>query len=195
MILYLVTTNPNKLKEINDILPDNFEIKSINEIVSKNEVEENGDTFLQNAIKKVEAFKEQSVYLLSDDSGLEIECLKGFPGVKSARYLEDASYHEKMESILKKLKNCENRTARFRCSAIFYDPFNENYFASEGYVKGTISRTIKGKKGFGYDPIFVPDGYNKTFGELGHDVKSKISHRVNAFKKLFSLIDLYFEQE
>ncbi|MFW6119573.1 MAG: RdgB/HAM1 family non-canonical purine NTP pyrophosphatase [Petrotogales bacterium] len=195
MILYLVTTNPNKLKEINDIAPERFNIRSINEIVSKNEVEENGDTFLQNAIKKVEAFKKHSVYLLSDDSGLEIDYLKGFPGVKSARYLGNASYQKKMESILKKLENIGQRNSRFRCTAVFYDPFNLHYFASEGYVEGTISHAIKGTKGFGYDPIFMPKGYNKTFGELGKEIKSKISHRVKAFKKLFSLIDLYCVQE
>jgi XTP/dITP diphosphohydrolase len=194
MILYLVTTNSNKLKEINDISPDKFEIKSIYEIVSESDVEENGDTFLQNAIKKVEAYKEQSVFLLSDDSGLEIGCMNGFPGVKSARYLENASYQEKMESIIEMLKNSDDRSARFRCLAVFYDPFKSNYFASEGSVNGTISNKIRGSKGFGYDPIFIPDEYEETFGELGDDVKSKISHRVKAFKKLFSLIDLFYGQ-
>ncbi|MGC9383852.1 MAG: RdgB/HAM1 family non-canonical purine NTP pyrophosphatase [Kosmotogaceae bacterium] len=194
MILYLVTTNSNKLKEINDISPDRFEIKSIYEIFPESVVEENGDTFLQNAIKKVEAYKEQSVYLLSDDSGLEIDCMNGFPGVKSARYLENASYKEKMESIIEMLKNSDDRSASFRCMAVFYDPFKSNYFASEGSVNGSISNKIRGSKGFGYDPIFIPDGYDGTFGELGDDVKSKISHRVRAFKKLFSLIDLFYGQ-
>lgn len=195
MILYLVTANTNKLKEINEISPDNFSIKSIYEIVPKNNIEENGDTFLQNAIKKIEAYKGQSVYLLSDDSGLEIDCMNGFPGVKSARYLGDTSYQEKMEAILEKLKKYNNRTARFRCSAVFFDPYNSNYIASEGSVAGKISYKIKGTEGFGYDPIFIPKGYNKTFGELGSEVKSKISHRVIAFKKLFSLIHLCYEQE
>lgn len=98
-------------------------------------IDENGDTFIQNSIKKVEAFRNLGVPLIADDSGLEIDALDGFPGVHSARFMEEHSYEEKMQAILEKLANVENRTARFRCAATFFDPKNFILLAAEGTVE------------------------------------------------------------
>lgn len=191
MKVYLVSGNPHKLLEIQKIAPEGVEIESIKSLGVSLDIDENGDTFIQNSVKKVEAFRKLGVPLIADDSGLEIDALDGFPGVHSARFMEEYSYEEKMQAILKKLANVENRTARFRCAATFLDPNNSILLAAEGTVEGLIALKIRGNKGFGYDPIFIPEGYGKTFGELGEEVKNQISHRSRAFKLLFGLLHLY----
>jgi len=191
MKVYLVSGNTHKLLEIQKIAPEGVEIESIKSLDVSLNIDENGDTFIQNSIKKVEAFRNLGVPLIADDSGLEIDAFDGFPGVHSARFMEEHSYEEKMQAILEKLANVENRTARFRCAATFFDPKNSILLAAEGMVEGTIALEIRGNKGFGYDPIFIPEGYKKTFGELGEQVKNRISHRSRAFKMLFELLHLY----
>lgn len=195
MKVYLVSGNTHKLLEIQKIAPEGVEIESIKSLDVSLNIDENGDTFIQNSIKKVEAFRNLGVPLIADDSGLEIDAFDGFPGVHSARFMEEHSYEEKMQAILEKLANVENRTARFRCAATFFDPKNSILLAAEGTVEGTIALEIRGNKGFGYDPIFIPEGYKKTFGELGEEIKNRISHRSRAFKRLFELLHLYILHE
>lgn len=191
MTIYLATNNKHKLKEINEIKPDGFEIKGMFEILKNFEVNEDGKTFLENSIKKaIETAQVLRMPVLADDSGLEIEILNGFPGVYSARFMENKSYIEKMKHILKKMENVpfEKRKARFVCAATYYNPKNNILFSVEGEIKGKIAYSILGKDGFGYDPIFIPEGETLTFGQLGQEVKNRISHRKSAFQKLFTIL-------
>lgn len=187
--IYVASKNIHKIHEIKLVAPS---FVNLLEVYSDIEVEEDGDTFLENSVKKaIEYGRFLREPVISDDSGLSIEMLDGFPGVMSARYMEGASYIEKMESILqlmKKFKSSVERSARFVCVATYYNPNNSFLISVEGIVKGTIAETIRGTQGFGYDPIFIPDGYDKTFGELGEDIKKQISHRSNAFNKLFDIL-------
>ncbi|WGS64258.1 RdgB/HAM1 family non-canonical purine NTP pyrophosphatase [Marinitoga aeolica] len=191
MTIYLATNNKHKLKEVTEIKPDKFEIKGMFEILKNFEVNEDGKTFIENSIKKaIETARVLRTPVIADDSGLEIEILNGFPGVYSARFMENKTYIEKMKYILKKLENVpfEKRNARFVCAATYYDPKNNILFSVEGEVKGKIAYSILGKHGFGYDPIFIPEGETLTFGQLGKEVKNTISHRKRAFQKLFSIL-------
>lgn len=188
MEIYIATSNLHKIEEIKQILKNvEYRIKAS---PKKVEVDENGETFLENSVKK--AFIYGNILgekVIADDSGLVIDYLGGFPGVMSARFMEGKSYIEKMQEILKRMKNAENRSARFVCVASYYDPGDGILISAEGIVEGRIAYDIKGESGFGYDPIFIPDGYDQTFGELGEEIKMKISHRSKALKKLFSLIE------
>jgi len=189
--LYLVTSNENKLKEVRLILPAGFDVESIETIAPKKDIVEDSATFFGNSLKKIEAYKDLGVPLLADDSGLVIDSLGGFPGVNSARFMENSHYLTKMQIILDRMVDEENRAARFVCAALFYDPSNGVLVGVEGKVDGIIARKQSGESGFGYDPIFVPQGYSQTFGVLGDSVKKELSHRAKAFKKLFSLVYLY----
>ncbi len=192
MRIYLVSTNPNKVREISSILPAGFTVEPLTVLGESGAVEENGDTYLQNAVKKLEGFLHLRLPLIADDSGLEVQFLDGKPGVHSARFLGDTSFEEKMRGILSRMCGVSNRTARFVCVAAFTD-CEGDYLAVEGIVRGTISNEIRGEQGFGYDPIFIPEGANKTFAELGPEFKNELSHRARAFRRLFSLLSLYSE--
>jgi XTP/dITP diphosphohydrolase len=184
--IYVASKNKHKIEEIKLVIPEFVELETGNWEI---DVEETGETFIENSIIKALGYgKEIGQPVIADDSGLSIDVLGGFPGVMSARYLEGASYVEKMESILQLMRNYEERSARFVCAATYFNPIKNFLISVEGYVEGTISREIRGNKGFGYDPIFIPKGYDKTFGELGEDVKKHISHRSVAFKKLFDAL-------
>ncbi|AKI97850.1 RdgB/HAM1 family non-canonical purine NTP pyrophosphatase [Kosmotoga pacifica] len=189
--IHLVTGNNHKVEEIRSLADNELTVVPISDLVGEIEVDEKGDTFLQNALIKVETFRHLGIPLVADDSGLEIDALNGFPGVQSSRFMEGRPYSEKMAEILQRLDGEKNRKARFKCAAVFYHPSGV-VLAVEGTVEGSIAYEIRGEQGFGYDPIFVPDGYDRTFGELGQEVKSIISHRARAFKKLFSLLRLFF---
>lgn len=186
MKIFVASKNEHKVHEIKLLVPEFVELEPIK---TELDVEETGETFIENSIiKAIEYGKDVGQPVVADDSGLCIDVLGGFPGVMSARYMEGASYTEKMESILQLMKNYEERTARFVCVATYFNPINNFLISVEGYVEGSISREIRGTQGFGYDPIFIPNGYEMTFGELGEAVKDKISHRSRAFKKLFELL-------
>ncbi|MEJ5257890.1 MAG: RdgB/HAM1 family non-canonical purine NTP pyrophosphatase [Fervidobacterium sp.] len=186
MIIYVASKNAHKVLEIKQIAPEFVTLEPIN---TELDVEETGETFTENSIiKALDYGKEIRKPVIADDSGLSIDVLGGFPGVMSARYMEGAPYTEKMESILQLMRNYDDRHARFVCSATYFNPETNFLLSVEGYVEGTIAYEIRGDKGFGYDPIFIPNGYDKTFGELGEEVKNVISHRSRAFKKLFSLL-------
>lgn len=185
--IFFATSNKHKLIEIQSIFSKHFEIVSIFDIIKNFNPEECGNTFIENStIKAVSAGNIIKKPVFADDSGLCIEELDGFPGVRSARFMEGHNYIEKMEALLEKINN--NRKAYFASAATYYDPNNNILISTEGRVYGKISDKIKGKKGFGYDPFFIPDGFKNTFGELGNEVKNKISHRYIAFDKLKEIL-------
>ncbi len=185
--IYFATSNNHKLIEIQNIFKEHFKIHSIFEEIDNFDPEECANSFIENStIKAVTAGNIIKKPVFADDSGLCIEELNGFPGVRSARFMVDHSYKEKMESLLEKIN--DNRKAYFASSATYYDPINNILLSTEGRVYGTISKSIKGNNGFGYDPFFIPEGYDETFAELGEDLKNKISHRFRAFDKLKNIL-------
>ena len=183
------TNNQGKYKELCDLLPHNIKKYSPKELNILSP-EENGKTFKENSFIKASYFsKKTNLICLSDDSGLEIDLLKGEPGIYSARWGGKKNNFDfaiqKVFNELKKIKqNIKNEiTARFVCSLTLYWPNGKNY-SSTGFVKGKISNEKKGAKGFGYDPIFIPHGYNKTFGEMNTKLKMSIDHRYMAYLKM-----------
>ena len=183
------TNNQGKYKEICDLLPKNVKKYSPKELNIPSP-EETGKSFKENSFIKASYFsKERNQICLSDDSGLELDLLIGKPGIYSSRWAGKKSnfdlaikkVYEQMNNIKKNWKN-ENK-ARFICNMTLYWPAGQN-FSSEGYIEGKISDVKKGKNGFGYDPIFIPNGYKKTFGEMESKLKMSIDHRFNAFLKL-----------
>ena len=183
------TNNQGKYKEICDLLPVNIKKYSPKEL-NISSPEETGKSFKENSFIKASYFsKKTNQICLSDDSGLEIDLLKGKPGIYSSRWAEKKNNFDlaiekvfkKMGDITKDWKNYNN--ARFICSMTLYWPDGRN-FSSEGYIEGKISDIKKGKNGFGYDPIFIPNGYKKTFAEMEPQLKMSIDHRFNAFVKL-----------
>ena len=186
--IVVATTNAHKVEEYKKLLADqDVELKSLLDYPGFPDVEENGKTFAENAaIKALAACKYCDVPAFADDSGLEVEALDGRPGVYSSRYAD--SDPERIARLLGELEGKENRRARFVC-AISIAINGEVIETFEGEVKGTITAAPRGDGGFGYDPVFQPDGYDQTFGELPADVKNKISHRANAFKKAMQFVE------
>lgn len=188
MDIVLATQNKDKIKEIREILKGvPVKLVTFEEHSRELSVEEDGKTLEENAIKKAIAWmKETGKTALADDSGLEVDYLKGEPGVHSSRFAgENATYADNNAKLLKLMQGVpeEKRIARFKCIAalVFPDSRKEIF---EGTVDGIITTGIRGDTGFGYDPIFFIPGYNKTFAELGGEIKNKISHRAIAFKKV-----------
>ena len=183
------TNNIGKYREICDLLPKKiikYSPKEFKVLTPK----ETGKSFEENSLIKASYFsKKTNLVCLSDDSGLEIDLLKGEPGIFSSRWagkknnfnLAINKVFEKMSRIKKNWKN--HNTAKFICCLTIFWPNGKNY-TSRGVVKGKISNFKKGNKGFGYDPIFIPDGYNKTFGEMKSNLKMSIDHRCKAFIKI-----------
>ena len=188
--MLIATSNKGKLHEVESYLsPLNLRLRSLSEFPSLIEPEETGSTFAENAILKVRYYAERTrLWTLADDSGLEVDALGGAPGVFSARYAGiGASDSERIDRLLFELTNVsdEKRSARFICALAFCNPEAELIKLINGNCEGRISLEPKGTNGFGYDPVFLPDGYEQTFGELSHEIKQKISHRGNALR-LFS---------
>ncbi len=187
MELIIASTNKGKIKEIKKILAElEIKILSLSDYFHLPAIIEDGQTFEENAIKKAKIITELTGKItLSDDSGLEVDYLNGIPGVKSARFggegLTEANRNQKLLELLKEIPILK-RSARFKCVIAIALPDGEIKIVS-GECKGVISLESKGNQGFGYDPIFIPDGYNKTFGELGNKIKDKISHRSKALSK------------
>ncbi len=182
MKFLLATSNQHKVKEIREILKScGYDEPFVNRAF---DVDEDGETYAENALKKAKkAYEESEIPSVADDSGLEIDALKGMLGIHSARFMEGKPYSEKNAEILKLMKDvpeCE-RTARFVCVAVYFDG-KAHFF--KGVVEGKISKQAKGGSGFGYDPIFIPNGYSKTMAQLGVKVKNTLSHRAKAFEKL-----------
>jgi|WetSurMetagenome_2_1015567.scaffolds.fasta_scaffold00328_3 XTP/dITP diphosphohydrolase len=195
--LIVATGNAGKLREIKEIfsgLP--FDISSLrdhwNPLPS---IPETGATFLENArIKAMWVFDKTGVWSLADDSGLEVDCLGGEPGVRSARYAgEGATDGAKIEKLLRSVDRCASvpRAARFRCAVVMALAAGDE-IACEGSCEGSITDKPRGTDGFGYDPVFVPAGYSKTFAELDSAVKNSISHRGKALAALRRMMDERF---
>lgn len=195
--LLLGTRNDGKLREIKNILGEiPWRIRSLQEFSNVAVAAETGDTYTQNVIAKALFYaRETGVYSLADDSGLEVEALGGAPGVFSARYAgENATDEDRRQLLLAELSKAtlltelaratpENRSARFVCVVAIATPDGTVLNLSEGLCNGTIAFAARGGGGFGYDPLFVPDGFDQTFAELPDSIKNRISHRARALLK------------
>lgn len=196
MKIVFATNNKHKLDEIRDILGPSFEVLSLNDLGCHDDIPETGTTLEENALQKAQyIYDKYHCNVFADDTGLEVEALGGEPGVYSARYAAiknpNAQSHDSeanMDTLLKELQGKDNRNARFRTViALILTPPTGGHGRScsfSGIVEGEIIRERRGGEGFGYDPIFQPEGYDKTFAELGNDIKNTISHRARAVAKL-----------
>ena len=187
--IVFATNNEHKLSEIRSILGEEFEVKSLNDIGCHEEIPEDFDTLEDNAAQKAHyIFDKYHVDCFADDTGLEVEALNGEPGVHSARYAEGTDHDSEanMDKLLQKLDGQDNRNARFRTVIALIQKGEPEAKVSlfQGTVYGVITQKKSGAEGFGYDPIFQPDGYDQTFAELGNDIKNNISHRAHAVSKL-----------
>jgi XTP/dITP diphosphohydrolase len=182
--IVFATNNGHKLEEVRKILSGEINLLSLKDINCFDDIPETSDTLEGNALQKVSYIKENYGYdCFADDTGLEVEALNNEPGVHSARYAGEArDSNANIEKLLRELNNVENRKAYFRTVIALIRKGREYFF--EGKIKGTIINEKRGKSGFGYDPVFVPEGYDKTFAELEINEKNKISHRSIAIKKL-----------
>ncbi len=194
--LLFATQNEGKLKEVKKIFNRRiFQLISLNEYSDIPEIIEDADTFEGNAVIKAKTVYEKfQIPVIADDSGLVVKQLNGEPGIHSARYAgENSTYPENNKKLLKELhKFSEPHLAKFICCAVFYD--GENIISTFGELKGKIIHDFKGQNGFGYDPIFVAEGFGKTLAEISFEEKNKISHRAEAFKKLEKLIEKNFRE-
>lgn len=181
MEIVLATKNSDKIREINSIMKG---IKFLS-LKDSPEIKEDGKTLRQNAILKAETIANHTGRIaLADDSGLEVDALGGMPGVMSARFAgEKVSYTENNRKLLELMKGVSKREAKFRCVMALACPRTKT-IVREGICRGRIAKKSRGTHGFGYDPVFVVSGYNKTFAELLPSVKNSISHRAKALKKL-----------
>jgi XTP/dITP diphosphohydrolase len=188
MKICFATNNQNKLKEIAEILGDQFELVSLESIGCQEELEETQDTLEGNSLQKAEyVHSKYDIPVFADDTGLEVNALNGAPGVYSARYAGPARDSDmNMQKLLTELAAKTDRSARFRTVITYME--NGKSFQFEGIVEGEITKTTQGVGGFGYDPIFTPTGYDQTFGELSSEIKNQISHRKRAFDKLINFL-------
>lgn len=190
MKIVFATNNQHKLQEIRQILGDNIEVLSLSDIDCDVDIPETGHTLEANALQKARyVYDHYHMDVFADDTGLEVDALNGSPGVYSARYAamenpdsQDHDSEANMARLLRELAQNNNRHARFRTVIALIQQGEVHEF--EGIVNGDITRQRSGAEGFGYDPIFQPEGYDKTFAELGADIKNKISHRARAVTKL-----------
>lgn len=183
MNIIVSTSNQHKINEIKQLLTKVpwpiIPLSSLNETFPT--PIEDGHTFAENAIKKIQDLPTHpDRYYIADDSGIVVDCLDGRPGIYSARYGgENTSNDEKNKLLLSEVANAKNRSARFICVIASKSPQGD-ITTFEGRIEGTIAHTIQGKEGFGYDPIFIPNGYTKTLAELGQTIKNRLSHRTQA---------------
>lgn len=188
MKIVFATQNLNKLKEIQQQAPKGIEIVGLTEIGCSEELPETGNTLESNAVQKASyVFENYGIACFADDTGLEIDALNGEPGVYSARYAgEDKNAELNMEKVLRNLEKQKNRRARFR-TVIAYATSSGCQIV-DGVVNGSITHEKIGNGGFGYDPIFIPDGETRTFGEMTMNEKAQLSHRARAFSKFIDLL-------
>ncbi|MBD1387093.1 non-canonical purine NTP diphosphatase [Mucilaginibacter rigui] len=187
--LVFATNNAHKLEELQAKAGDHFKLLSLNDINCHDDIEETGLTFNQNAsIKSRYIYERYNLNCFGDDSGLEIDALNNEPGIYSARYAgEHGNHAANMDKVLEKLKGADNRKARFRTVISLIWNGDEHFF--EGTVPGTIRTERCGTAGFGYDPIFQPDGYGITFAEMSMEEKNSISHRGRAVDQLIAFLN------
>jgi len=185
MKIVFATNNQHKLQEIRQILGNSIEVLSLEDIGCHTDIPETGESLEENALQKARyVYDHFHIDVFADDTGLEVDALGGKPGVYSARYAGGNGHDSEanMSKLLTELADNNNRKARFRTVIALLTKGQVKTF--EGVVEGVITRQRSGAEGFGYDPIFQPDGYEKTFAELGNDIKNKISHRARATQKL-----------
>lgn len=187
MELIFATNNIHKLEEVQAIVGDRFVIKSLADIGCSDDIPETGVTFEENAKQKTDYLvNKYSMDCFGDDSGLEIDALNKAPGVYSARYSGSRNMEQNIDLVLSKLGDGTERTARFRTVISLF--LNKQQYFFEGAIEGRIIHERRGTGGFGYDPIFIPEGYHKTFAEMTAEEKNKISHRAIAVGKLASFL-------
>jgi XTP/dITP diphosphohydrolase len=187
--LVVATRNRNKTREIQHILGPEFKVRDLEAHPDVSEIRESGRSFEENAkLKALAASRQLPALMLADDSGLEVDALGGAPGIYSARYAgANATEREKIDKLLRELERVratnDRRRARFRCVVALAR--NTTLLGTfEGIVEGRIANEVRGDYGFGYDPIFIPEGFEQTFGELPKEVKNAISHRAKAIRAL-----------
>ena len=193
----IATKNKGKLKELQNLLSDfGLEIVSLDEFDEIGEIVEDGDTFFENAMKKARTVAERTGLLaIADDSGLEVDCLNGRPGIYSARFAgENCSDQDNNQKLLSEMKDvpAEKRGAQFRCVIVAYHP-DGKWVSAEGICRGTIGFEPVGDQGFGYDPLFIPEGEDRTMAQMTREEKNKISHRGKALQDLKSKIEQIIE--
>jgi XTP/dITP diphosphohydrolase len=187
--LVFATNNAHKIEEVAHAIGNQFKILSLKDILFEDEIEETGTTFKENAsVKTHHIYQKYKVNCFGDDSGLEIEALGGEPGVYSARYAGEHGNHEaNMARVLDQMQDVSNRKAQFKTVISLIWEGQEYWF--EGTVPGTIRTELSGTKGFGYDPIFQPDGFGVTFAEMSLEEKNSISHRGKALAQLVDFLN------
>ena len=186
--IVFATHNQHKLIELKELLSDKYEVVSLNDVGITEDIPETGTTLKENAsIKSHYVLEKLGVDCFADDTGLEVDALDGAPGVYSARYAgENATYEQNVDKLLTELGNHPQRSARFKTVISLLLKGEEHYF--EGKVGGHILSGRRGNDGFGYDPVFVPDGYDETFAEMSLEQKNRISHRGEAVRKLVDFL-------
>lgn len=187
--IVLATQNPHKIEEIKKILPENMSLQSLKDIRFKGQLKETGTTLEANALQKLRQIsKPFDVDAIADDTGLEVEALNGAPGVYSARYAGDnASYADNVNKLLEAMKDQTDRSAQFKTVVAMSKGPKEHVVT--GVLKGKIATEPRGEGGFGYDSVFIPEGYDQTFAEMDKETKNKISHRALALGKLKKLLN------
>ena len=193
MDILAATGNSGKVKEIKEFMANlPLRVRNLNEFTNITDVAETGVTFTENAVLKAKEYALQTgIWALADDSGLEVAALNGEPGVYSARYAgENSTNEEKIDKLLKALDETgdEQRQARFVCVMAVSDEQGNIKFVAEGICDGRIAHTPGGINGFGYDPVFIPQDFSRTFGELSGEIKGKISHRARAIEKIIQFL-------
>lgn len=188
--IVFATNNKHKLDEIRKITTGKIEILSLADINCHEDIEETGTTLEENAFIKARYVKDKYGYdCFADDTGLEVEALNGEPGVYSSRYAgANCNPEDNMIKLLSELRDSDNRNAQFRTVIAAITNGSEHLF--EGVVKGSIIEEKRGSNGFGYDPVFMPDGYGLTFGEMSDDVKNEISHRGVAMERFIAFLEI-----
>jgi XTP/dITP diphosphohydrolase len=188
MRLCFASNNPHKIQEVQAILGKAFSILSLKEIGCLEELAEEQDTIPGNSFQKADyVFKKYNIACFADDSGLEVAVLNGRPGVDSAHYAgPQRSHNDNINLLLANLKNSKKREAQFRTVITLITPSVKKQF--EGILKGTILEEKRGTGGFGYDPVFLPEGFSKTLAEMSMEEKNKISHRARAVQKLVDFL-------
>lgn len=188
MQLVFATHNPGKLQEVREILAPKYEVLGLTDLNDHEEIIEDADTLEGNAIIKAETvWKRHCMNCFSDDTGLEIAALNGAPGVYSARYAgPQKNSEDNMDKVLHELKDKNDRSAQFR--TVMALQWNGKTELFEGIVKGQIAEERSGSKGFGYDPVFIPEGYNISFAEMDAQLKNSMSHRGRAMEKLIKFL-------
>lgn len=188
MELVFATGNLHKLKEVKALLPPEISLLSLKDLECEEDIPETGHTIQENALIKARYISDKfGMNCFADDTGLEVEALGGRPGVYSARFAgPHAQSEDNILKLLTELKGYDNRKARFRTVIAMYLDSKEYVF--EGIIEGQITEDLQGEKGFGYDPVFLPDGYSKTFAEMSEAEKNAISHRAIAVGKLVEFL-------